>query len=80
MQNAKWFNRVHFHYFEGKKTQVVWLHHEKMNAPSISVRYFKLTLTIKRAPQQVKKAKQKYIQAVNTELPYVLENWGSSRR
>lgn len=47
---------------------------------TISVRYFKFTLTIKCAPQQIKKAKQKCIQAVNPELTHVLGNWGSSRR
>lgn len=38
---------------------------------SISGKYFKLTLTIKCAVQQIKKAKQKRIQTVNPELPNV---------
>lgn len=51
-----------------------------MHQVLVLVRYFKLTLTIKCALQQINKTKQRSIQAVNPELPFVLEIWGSSRR
>lgn len=68
-----------FTILKGKKIQVVWLYQGMVNVPTTSVSHFKITWTIKCAPQQFKRAKQKGIQAANSELPYVLENWGSSR-
>lgn len=69
-----------FTILKGKNPQIVWLYQGMMKVPTSSVSHFKVTWTIKCAPQHFKKAKPKGIQAVNTELPYVSENWGSSRR
>lgn len=63
-----------FSFLKGKKMQVGCLYQGMMNVPTTSVSHFKIVWTIKCAPQQFRRVKQKSIQVVNTELPYVLEN------
>jgi len=61
-----------FTILKGKEPQVVWLYQGITNVPAPSVSHLKMTCSINTL-------KQKGIQAANTQLPYVLGNWGNSR-